>query len=420
VRNLLWRRRSPDGRCLEIRLTRFTVRDLISESLAGLSQRPARTALTMLGTVLGVGSFVAVLGLTATASGQISSAFSVLTATQVTINDAGAANSQQSTAFNFPADADATMKTLNGVVAAGVTWPVGGGQLPVTANLAPSAVPVQMAVTAATPGYLHAIEPQLDQGALFNEFHETHTMAVAVIGAGVARQLGITTVAQRPAVFVQGHAFTVVGILARSQRDPAAANSVYIPASTARQDFGAPLSYAAATMLVQTQLGAADLIARQAALALRPDNPTILQAVTPPRATALRDNVLGSLNSLFVVLAAITLIIGAVGIANTTLVAVMERTSEIGLRRAIGARRRHIAAQFLSESAAIGTLGGLIGTAIAICIIVIVALARHWTAVIDPTLTLPAPLIGTITGLVAGAYPALRAAQIEPLEALRR
>ena len=98
----------------------------------------------------------------------------------------------------------------------------------------------------------------------------------------------------------------------------------------------------------------------------------------------------------------------------------VERTPEIGLRRAVGARRHQIAIQFLLESAAVGTLGGLIGTALGIGSVLAVALNKSWTAILEPALTLPAPLIGTLTGLIAGTYPAVRAARIEPLEALQR
>jgi putative ABC transport system permease protein len=173
-------------------------------------------------------------------------------------------------------------------------------------------------------------------------------------------------------------------------------------------------------MLIETRLGAAPVIARQAPVALRPDQPALLQVVPPPDAHQLGDTVTGNLNSLILLLAGITLLIGAAGIANTTLVAVMERTPEIGLRRSLGAMPRHIAGQFLAESGILGTIGGLIGAALAIIVTLIVALTHHWTAVLNPLATLPAPLIGTVTGLAAGVYPALRAARVEPLEALRR
>jgi putative ABC transport system permease protein len=139
----------------------------------------------------------------------------------------------------------------------------------------------------------------------------------------------------------------------------------------------------------------------------------------PPNTQNLQSQVQGDLAGLFLVLALISLLIGAVGIANTTLVAVLERTEEIGLRRAVGARPRHIAAQFLAESTTLGTLGGLTGTCTGVAIVVIFAATKNWTAVLNPAYTLPAPLIGAVVGLLAGAYPALRAAHTSPLAALR-
>jgi putative ABC transport system permease protein len=274
-------------------------------------------------------------------------------------------------------------------------------------------------LVAADPGALAAIGPTVRTGLLYNGFHQRRAEKVAVLGAAAAARLGIARLDAEPAVFVNGVPYTVIGIIGDVQRQPDILMSVVLPSSTALAAYGPPTDQRA-QLLVQTRLGAAQLIARQAPIALRPDNPRLFAAIAPPDPQSLREGVTGDLNALFLLLAAVSLAIGAVGIANTTLVAVLERTGEIGLRRSVGARPRHIAGQFLTESTALGTLGGLIGTAVGVSVVVVVALVHRWTAVLQPLAVLPAPLIGTVVGLVAGLYPALRAAWIEPVEALRR
>jgi macrolide transport system ATP-binding/permease protein len=115
----------------------------------------------------------------------------------------------------------------------------------------------------------------------------------------------------------------------------------------------------------------------------------------------------------------LSLVVGAIGIANITLVSVMERTGEIGLRRAIGATRGHIAAQFLFESASMGVVGGILGASLGIVIVVAVSAYQVWTPVLDPAAPFLAPLIGGAIGLISGSYPAMRAAYLEPVEAFR-
>ena len=411
--------------------SRMAARDAVAEAIAGITQRPGRAVLTMLGTVLGVGAFVAVLGLTATSAGQISQQFSVLEQTTVTVQDNGpgsdAAPPGTNPAIGFPADADAIAEHIDGVLAAGVYWPV---SLPSTAaftgSLALSA-PAEQSTTleAASPGAIAAMDLSMVAGSPLSPYENDTAQHVAMIGAATAADLGISParLADRPAVFVDGIAYTIVGVYNSAQRGGLSADSMLIPENTALADYGNPEpgvgNQAEAVMLMATKIGAAKSVAAQIATAESPTDPSRLIVTAPPSPQNLQSQVTGDLAGLFLVLAAISLLIGAVGIANTTLVAVLERTEEIGLRRALGARPRHIAAQFLSESTALGTLGGLLGTCVGVGVVVIFAATRNWTAILDPAYTLPAPLIGSVVGLLAGTYPAMRAARTSPLAALR-
>ena len=410
---------------------RLTTRDAAAEAVAGIVQRPGRAVLTMLGTVLGVGAFVAVLGLTATGAGQISRQFTVLADTTVTVADNGPVNNVAAPGTNpaigFPADADAVADHINGVAGAGVWWPV---SLPEGTNftgaLALSATASQtINLLAASPGAVRAMGLKLVAGSPLSTYENDTRQHVAMIDTTAAASLGISAarLASHPAVFVDGIAYTVVGVYSSAQRVVTSQSVMLIPEQTALADYGNPEpgigNQDEAQMVVATRIGAAQAVARQIAAAELPADPSRLVVTSPSNPQTLQGEVNGDLAGLFLILALVSLLIGAVGIANTTLVAVLERTEEIGLRRAVGARPRHIAAQFLAESTALGTLGGLVGTCIGVGTVVIFAAAKDWTAILNPAYTLPAPLIGSVVGLLAGAYPALRAARTSPLAALR-
>lgn len=402
-----------------VRPSRLPLRDLVSEALAGILQRPARSALTSVGTVLGVGTFVAILGLTATASSQIDERFNALSATEVNVEDVSREQNPY-VPLGFPADADRRVERLNGVEHAGVYWPVelGAGTGVRAAPVGDGAGSEQIPVVAASSGVLRAADPTLEQGTLFNSWHDRTRQRVAVIGAGMASRLGIGTLETQPAIFIGEEAFVVVGIVDDVRRKPDILLSVVVPRSTAQEVWGTPRGNA--QMLISTRVGAAPQVAREAPVALDPAHAEYFKATPPPDPKALRNEVGSDLDQLFLLLAVICLLIGSIGIANTTLVAVLERTGEIGLRRALGARGRHITAQFLAESGVLGGLGGLAGTSLGTLTVVGVAVARQWTPVLHPAVVASAPAIGLATGVLAGAYPAWRASRIQPVEALRR
>jgi len=392
-------------------------RDLAGEAIAGLLARPARVALTVLGTVIGVGALDATLGLSKTAANQIVGHFDALAATDIVVSPSARAGGAG--AAVLPWDAEARLVRLNGVAAAGTLSDVDvrgalARSVPINDPLAAGAI--QLPMKAASPGLFRAVRAQLATGRLFDAGHSRRADRVLVLGPNAARRLDIARVDQQPAIFVGDRLYAVIGLLAGVRRQASLLGAAIMPEGTARREFGLR---APAFAQVETRIGAVDLIARQAPLALSPSDPGLLKVAAPPDPRQLRGAVKNDLNALFLLLGGVSLLVGAIGIANVTLVSVLERVGEIGLRRALGAGRRHIAAQFLLESTAMGLAGGLIGASLGTLVIVGVSASKTWTPVLDPWVPLGAPLLGALIGLASGTYPSLRAASLEPVEALR-
>ena len=396
---------------------RMALRDLVDEAVAGLFARPGRMVLTIVGTVVGLAALVATVGLSSTAGNRIAGRFDELAATEILVTVRPSAAVPGATVI--PWDAPSRLARLNGVVAAGNVSRVNVGDRLVSTS--PVSDPqartdFRLSVFAASPDLFPAVRARVRAGRLFDGGHSDRADRVVVLGPNAAAQLGVTSVRGQPALRIGDDLYAVLGVLDGVARYPQLLGSVIVPEGTAVERYRL---VAPEAVVVETAIGATTLVAGQIPRALRPDATRVLKVAFPPEPTRVRDAVQSDLNLLLLVLGGVSLLVGALGIANVTLVSVMERTGEIGLRRALGASRRHIASQFLLESATLGLVGGILGASIGTLVVVVVSATQQWTPVLDVEVPLAAPVIGFLTGLLAGAYPSRRAARMEPVEALR-
>ena len=403
------------------RADRFALRDLVAEASFGIGARPGRLVLTILGTVLGIASVVVTVGLAQTAAGQISRAFDAVAATQAMAEPATTrtASGAQRATGRLPWDAPERVERLNGVEAAGLVAAVDVDGAEVTAvpvndpsQPATSAVPV----LAASPGLFDAVRGRVVTGRTFDAGHDARADRVVVLGVRAAERLGISRVDRQPSIFIGEDSYTVIGVVDGVQRRDDLLSAVVMPTGTARADFALA---AAEELHLRIAVGAGAVVGEQVPVALDPNAPEEFEVDVPPAGSKVREGVQADVNAIFLALGGVALLIGGLGIANVTLLSVMERVGEIGLRRALGATKRDIGAQFVLESVVVGLLGGLIGAALGVAVVVLVSVLQDWTPIVDLGVVLLSALGGGAIGLVAGIYPAMKAASIEPITALR-
>lgn len=390
--------------------SRLRAGDLVPLATVGLRSRRTRTALSTLGIAIGIAAIVAVLGITRSSQSELLGRIDRLGTNLLTVangTDLGGDEAQ------LPPTARTSIARTDGVERVTATAEVQDADVYRNDRI-PGGQSGGLEVRVTETTLLSTLDGRLAAGRFLTP--ATSGYPVAVLGHEAARTLGIAHLDPTTRVWLGGRWFTVAGILQPLELAPEIDRSALIGTGVAGSlgYSGHPtrLYLRAATEHVATT---ASLLAR----AVNPKEPETVAVTRPSDALESRLYVADSTTSLLLGLGTVALLVGGIGIANVMVISVLERRTEIGLRRALGATRPHIAAQFLLESLLLGILGGLIGAVLGSVATYITAINRHWHPLIPPTGIAAGLGAAVLIGALAGLYPATRAARLAPTDALR-
>jgi putative ABC transport system permease protein len=386
--------------------------DLAGLATIGLRTRKLRAALSALGIAIGVAAIVAVLGLAASSQAALLAEIQALGTNLLTVANG---QSLSGAAAELPASAPGMIARLPGVIAVQDTGAVNVSAY--KSPLIPSIETNALSVDAATLGLPAAAGTGLAQGRFLNA--ATAGEPVAVLGAVTAQLLGIDRIVPGMRIWVGGRWFSVTGILKPASYAPEIDAAVLIGFAAAEKYLGfdghPSQIYVRTTPNDQAVTTAVDgLLAAQA----NPENPDQVDVSQPSDALTAQADAKGALDTLFLGLGAVALLVGAIGVANIMVISVLERRSEIGLRRALGATRGQIRGQFLAEAILLSLVGGALGVMIGAAVTAVYA-RDHDESVVIPLQAWTGGLAAAVViGALAGLLPAIRAARLSPTRAL--
>jgi len=386
--------------------------DLAALAAVGLRTRKLRAGLSALGIAIGVAAIVAVLGLAASSSAALLAEIQQLGTNLLTVTNGQTFTGQ---AAELPAVAPGMIARLPGVTGVQDTGRVSGVDVYKSPHI-PSGETNALSVDAATLGLPTAAGTSMAQGRYLNA--ATEREPVAVLGAAAARRLGIDRIRPGMRIWAGGQWFYVTGILNSDTYAPEIDSAVLIgfPAAEKYLNFdGNPSEIYVRTVNTPAVTTRVDsLLSDQA----NPENPDQVDVSRPSSALTAQADAKGALDTLFLGLGAIALLVGAIGVANIMVISVMERRSEIGLRRALGATKGQIRIQFLAEAILLSLGGGAGGVAIGAAATAIYAHGHRELLVIPAEAWAGGLSAAIIIGALAGLLPAIRAARLSPTQAL--
>jgi putative ABC transport system permease protein len=387
---------------------------------SGLRARPLRAALSALGIAIGTAAIVAVLGLSASSQAGLLAEINRLGTNMLTVE---AGQSLTGGEAQLPLEAPARITHLGDVQLLAHTGLVKGAKV-YRSSVIPVGNTGGLDVQATSLNLPSVLGTGLARGSWLNQ--GTARAPVAVLGAVAAAQLGIDRVYADQRIWLGGQWFNVAGILEPSPLTPDIDNSAligypaaqrflgYLSLVRGEKDAGPP-----STIYVRAATDHEAAVQSLLAQTANPEAPYEVSVSQPSDVLTARAAAAGAFDSLFLGLGVVALIVGAVGVANIMIISVLERRSEIGLRRALGATKSQIRTQFLAESILLAAIGGVVGVLAGAAATGVYAGSKGWAVVIPVEAWSGGIASAILIGALAGLMPAVRASRMPPTVALR-
>jgi putative ABC transport system permease protein len=383
--------------------------DLVRLSAFGLRTRKLRAGLSALGIAIGVAAIVAVLGLSSSAQAGLLNEISQLGTNLLVVQNGQTLSGQTA---ELPRQAPSMFARIGPVTEVQETGSVNGNVY--RSPLIPTIDTSALSIEAASLGLLRTVGTSVAQGRYLNA--ATAQEPVCVLGAAAAQRLGIDRVFSGERIWLGTMWCYVAGILNPAALVPAIDSSVLVGFPAAEHYLG--FDGHPSTIYVRALTSQVNAVDNLLAATANPENPSEVNVSQPSAALVAQADAQGAFDGLFLGLGAVALLVGAVGVANIMVISVLERRSEIGLRRALGATKGQIRIQFLSEAVLLAVIGGTVGVAAGGLATAIYASSKP-EAVVIPAVAWGGGIAAAILiGAVAGLWPAVRAARMSPTEAL--
>jgi putative ABC transport system permease protein len=389
--------------------SRLRPRDAFRVSAAGLRARPLRAVLSALGIAVGIASMVAVVGISASSREQVNQQLQALGTNLLTVAPGQTIRGEDATLPEESVDMVARVGPVTSVSATGRV----DAAVYRTDQIDESQTN-GLAVVAARTDLLDTVGATVASGRWLDAALAAYP--TVVLGATAAERMGVSQTDGSVAVWLGDEWFTVVGILDPVPLAPELDSAALVGWAAATEVLG--YDGAPTTIYERSAESAVEDVRAVLPATVNPSNPEEVTVSRPSDALAAQAAADETLTTLLLALGGVALLVGGIGVANTMVIAVLERRSEIGLRRALGATRGHVRTQFLGESVLLAGLGGVGGAVLGAAVTAVFATTRDWPLALPAWVLAGAAGATVLVGALAGAYPATRAARMSPTAAL--